>query len=174
MLEHLSDVLGVPLRLAVAGSGPLPVLGMLGEGSAVRLHAVSDLLIGLACCGISAALALLARKRRDLAFPGLLWTFAAFLLACGATQFFSLAALWAPLHRLEGLVKLVAALLAALAAAALWRALPQILARPTPEQVLRAGDVTWQETFESAAVGIAHTAPDGSWLRCNDALCRIL
>ena len=83
MLEHLSDSLGVPLLLAVAGSGPM----------------VSDLLIGLACCGIAVALALLARKRRDLPFRGVLWMLAAFLLACGATQFFSLAALWAPLYR---------------------------------------------------------------------------
>ena len=29
-------------------------------------------------------------------------------------------------------------------------------------------------TFESAPVGIAHVAPDGRWLRVNEALCRIL
>jgi PAS domain S-box-containing protein len=156
MLEHLSDGLGVPLRLAVAGSGPM-----------------SDLLIGLACCSIPVALALLARKRRDLPFRGMLWMLAAFILACGATQFFSLAALWAPIYRLEGLVKLVTALLAVLTAAAFWRSLPQILALPSPEQVLRASEVAWQETFDSAAIGIAHTAPDGRWLRFNDALCRI-
>jgi hypothetical protein len=165
MLEHLSDGLGVPLLLAVAGNGPpsghaaenavpffkdlLKVyapqqIGMLGEGSVLRLHAVSDLLIGLACCGIPVALALLARKRRDLPFSGLLWMLAAFILACGATHFFSLAALWAPLYRLEGLVKLVTALLSVLTAATLWRSLPQILALPSPEQVLHASDVAWQ------------------------------
>ena len=167
MLERPGDGLGVsPLLLAVT-------VGMLGEGSVIRLHAVSDLLIGLACCSILAALALLARRRRDLAFRGLFWMFAASILALGATHFFSLAALWAPLYRLEGLVKLVTALLSILAAAALWRSLPQILALPSPEQVLRATEVAWQETFDSAAVGIAHTAPDGRWLRFNDALCRI-
>lgn len=159
MLERPGDGLGVsPLLLAVT-------VGMLGEGSVIRLHAVSDLLIGLACCSILAALALLARRRRDLAFRGLFWMFAASILALGATHFFSLAAVWAPLYRLEGLVKLVTALLSILAAAALWRSLPQILALPSPEQVLRATEVAWQETFDSAAVGIAHTAPDGRWLR---------
>src|SRR3954467_8035001 len=148
-------------------------LGMLGEGAVIRLHAVSDLLIGLACFGIPVALALLARKRRDLPFRGMLWMLAAFFLACGATHFFSLAALWAPIYRLEGLVKLVTALLSVLTAVAFWRSLPRILALPSSEQVLRASDVTWQETFESAAVGIAHTAPDGRWLRFNDTLCRI-
>jgi PAS domain S-box-containing protein len=29
-------------------------------------------------------------------------------------------------------------------------------------------------TFESAPIGIAHVAPDGSWLRVNEAMCRIL
>jgi two-component system, NarL family, sensor histidine kinase UhpB len=32
----------------------------------------------------------------------------------------------------------------------------------------------FQATFENAAVGIAHVAPDGRWLRVNEALCRIL
>ncbi len=194
MLEHLGDGLGVPLLLAAAGGGPAPVhsadnaapffkdlpkvyvpqtIGMFGEDSLIRLHAVSDLLIGLACCSIPVALALLARKHRDLVFRGMFWMLAVFILACGATHFFSLAALWAPLYRLEGLVKLVTALLSVLAAVALWRSLPQILTFPTPEQVLRASEVAWQETFESAEVGIAHTAPDGRWLRFNDAVCRI-
>ncbi|HEX4966379.1 MAG TPA: PAS domain S-box protein [Thermoanaerobaculia bacterium] len=167
MLERLRAGLGVPpLLLAVTG-------GMLGEGSVVRLHAVSDLLIGLACCSILVALALLARKRRDLAFRGLFWMFAASILALGVTHFVSLAALSVPVW-LEGVVKLVTALLAVLTAAALWRSLPRILALPSPEQVLRATEVAWQETFDSAAVGIAHTSPDdGRWRRFNDALCRI-
>jgi PAS domain S-box-containing protein len=46
-------------------------------------------------------------------------------------------------------------------------------AAPSRKQMLRTSEVAWQETFESAAVGIAHTAPDGRWLRFNDALCRI-
>src|SRR3954451_9557718 len=70
MLEHLSDSLRMPLLLAVAGSGP----------ASVRLHAVSGLLIGLACCGIAVALVLLARLRRDRPFRGMFWMFAAFIL----------------------------------------------------------------------------------------------
>src|SRR5262245_13083090 len=110
------------------------MLERLGDGSVIRLHAVSDLVIGLACCSIPVALALLARKRRDLAFRGMLWMFAAFILAIGATHLFSLGALWAPMVRLEGLVKLMTALLSVLTAAALWHSLPQLLALPSPEQ----------------------------------------
>jgi PAS domain S-box-containing protein len=148
-------------------------LCMFGEPPVIWLHAVSDLLIGLAYYSIPVALALLLRKRRDLAFGGMFWMFAGFILACGTTHFFSLAALWAPVYRLEGLVKLATALLSVLTAAALWRFLPQIMALPSPEQVLRANEVAWQGSLESAAVGIAHIALDGRWLRLSDTLCRI-
>ncbi len=32
----------------------------------------------------------------------------------------------------------------------------------------------FQSTFDQAAVGIAHVAPDGAWLRVNDKLCQIV
>lgn len=51
--------------------------------------------------------------------------------------------------------------------------MPQILALPSTEQVLRASETAWQGTFENAAIGIAHTTLDGQWLLLNDALCRI-
>ncbi len=148
-------------------------LCMLGEAPVIWLHAISDLLIGLAYYSIPVALALLVRKRRDLAFGGLFWMFAGFILACGTTHFFSLAAIWMPVYRLDGLVKLATALLSILTAVVLWRSMPQILALPSAEQVLRASETAWQGTFENAAIGIAHTTLDGRWLRLNDALCRL-
>jgi len=39
---------------------------------------------------------------------------------------------------------------------------------------LRHGERMFQETFEQAAVGIAHVSPDGRWLRVNRRLCEIL
>jgi PAS domain S-box-containing protein len=38
----------------------------------------------------------------------------------------------------------------------------------------RNSEARFRATFENAAVGIAHVAPDGRWLRVNGALCRIL
>lgn len=35
-------------------------------------------------------------------------------------------------------------------------------------------NVLFQATFEQAAVGIAHVAPSGTWLRVNDKLCKIV
>lgn len=38
---------------------------------------------------------------------------------------------------------------------------------------LRESERRFRATFENAAVGIAHVAPDGSWLRVNDKLCEV-
>ncbi len=40
--------------------------------------------------------------------------------------------------------------------------------------ILAEREARFQATFDNAAVGIAHVAPDGRWLRVNQALCRIL
>ena len=39
---------------------------------------------------------------------------------------------------------------------------------------IERGERMFQETFEQAAVGIAHVAPDGRWLRVNRKLCEIV
>ncbi len=42
------------------------------------------------------------------------------------------------------------------------------------EGELRESERRFQATFEQAAVGVAHTAPDGSWLRVNERLAGIV
>jgi PAS domain S-box-containing protein len=44
--------------------------------------------------------------------------------------------------------------------------------RKTQEQ-LAGSESLFRATFENAAVGIAHVAPDGTWLRVNECLCAI-
>ncbi len=46
--------------------------------------------------------------------------------------------------------------------------------RRRAEQALRQSEARFRATFENAAVGIAHVAPDGSWLRVNERLCDIV
>jgi PAS domain S-box-containing protein len=41
------------------------------------------------------------------------------------------------------------------------------------EDALRESDALFRATFEQAAVGLSHNAPDGRWLRVNDKLCEI-
>ncbi len=42
------------------------------------------------------------------------------------------------------------------------------------EEALRESERRFRATFENAAVGIAHVAPDGAMLRVNDRLCQIV
>ncbi len=42
------------------------------------------------------------------------------------------------------------------------------------EQALRESEERFRATFENVAVGIAHVAPDGRWLKVNDKLCQIV
>jgi len=42
------------------------------------------------------------------------------------------------------------------------------------EAALRESEERFRVTFDNAAVGIAHVAPDGRWLRVNDKLCEIV
>jgi PAS domain S-box-containing protein len=51
----------------------------------------------------------------------------------------------------------------------------EILQRGTAlELALRESEDRFRSTFEQAAVGLAHVAPDGRWLRVNHKLCDIL
>lgn len=52
-----------------------------------------------------------------------------------------------------------------------WR---DISARVQAEKELQEREERFRATFEQAAVGIAHTAPDGTWLRVNQRLCDIV
>jgi PAS domain S-box-containing protein len=49
----------------------------------------------------------------------------------------------------------------------------EIAARERSEAALRANEARYRATFENAAVGIAHIAPDGRWLRFNQVCCEI-
>ena len=42
------------------------------------------------------------------------------------------------------------------------------------EALLRESEARFRATFEQAAVGMAHVAPDGRWLRVNQRLCEIV
>jgi PAS domain S-box-containing protein len=49
-----------------------------------------------------------------------------------------------------------------------------ITERVEARRALADSEARFRATFENAAVGIAHVAPDLTWLRANEALCRIL
>jgi PAS domain S-box-containing protein len=49
-----------------------------------------------------------------------------------------------------------------------------ITARKEAEHKLRLSEERFRATFEYAAVGIAHVAPDGGWFRANRRLCQMI
>jgi PAS domain S-box-containing protein len=49
-----------------------------------------------------------------------------------------------------------------------------INAQVEARRAIAESEARFRATFENATVGIAHVAPDGRWLRVNEALCRIL
>ena len=75
----------------------------------VWLHVISDGLIAMAYMTIPFTLVYLARKRRDIPFNGMFFSFGLFIVACGATHAMEVWTLWTPLYWLSGAIKAVTA-----------------------------------------------------------------
>jgi two-component sensor histidine kinase len=101
----------------------------------VALHAISDALIGLAYFSIPYAIASFVRRRPDIRYGWVAYLFVGFILACGATHFFSIFTLWVPSYGLEGLVKALTAVLSVVTAVLLWPLMPKLLALPSTTQL---------------------------------------
>src|SRR5579864_7358424 len=95
----------------------------------IRLHLVSDLLIGLSYVAISLGLAFFVRRaRKDVPFSWIFLGFGVFILACGATHFMEVWTLWTPVYWLAGAVKVVTAAASVVVAIVLPPLLPKSLA----------------------------------------------
>ena len=100
----------------------------------LALHVFSDAAIAVSYYVIPLALAYFVRRRKDLAFGGIFWMFALFILACGTTHWFGILTIWYPDYWTEGGIKLVTAALSVATAVAVWVLMPRALAMPTPAQ----------------------------------------
>jgi len=103
----------------------------------VGLHAVADAIVGLAYFSIPVALASFAAQRRDIKYGWILYLFMAFIVACGTTHLMSILTLWVPAYGVEGIVKLITALLSIATAGILWPLIPKLVALPSPAQLER-------------------------------------
>jgi light-regulated signal transduction histidine kinase (bacteriophytochrome) len=106
----------------------------------IWLHLISDAVIGLAYFSIPVALAVFQSKRRDVNFGWVIWSFAIFIVSCGATHFFSIWTLYVPDYGAEGLLKAVTAVASLTTAIALWPLLPKALAIPSVQQLQETND----------------------------------
>ena len=101
----------------------------------VGLHVISDAIIGLAYFSIPLAIAEFVRRRPDLKYGWVAYLFVAFILACGTTHFMAILTLWVPAYGVEGLVKLVTAMLSIATAVLLWPLIPKAAALPSAAQL---------------------------------------
>lgn len=109
----------------------------------VGLHVASDAAIALAYFSIPLALASFARQRSDLKYGWVTSLFGAFILACGTTHVMSIVTLWYPAYWVEGLTKLLTAMISITTAIILWPLIPRLVALPSPSQLERLnGDLT--------------------------------
>lgn len=114
-------------------------------------HVAADAVIGFAYYSIPFVLAYVAHKRPDFGYQWLLWSFVAFILACGTTHFLSIWTLWVPDYGLEALVKVLTAVASVVTAILLWPTLPRILRIPSSEQLRRTNEALASHVFERDA-----------------------
>ncbi len=112
------------------------------------LHILSDAATGLAYWSIPIALAVLVRRRRDLAFPWAFDLFGLFILLCGATHFAGIWVLWFPDYEIEGVLKALTAVVSVATAVVVWPLLPKVLALPSPAELATANTALVQEVQE--------------------------
>ncbi len=103
----------------------------------VAMHAVSDVIIGLAYFSIPLAIAAFVRRRPDIKYGWVAYLFVAFILACGATHFLAILTLWVPAYGIEGIIKAVTAVLSIATAVILWPLIPKAAALPSAAELER-------------------------------------
>lgn len=101
----------------------------------VRLHLVSDVLIGLAYLAIPVALVHFIRRRTDLPFHWMFLLFGLFIVACGTTHWMEVWTLWNPNYWLAGGVKAVTAAASVPTAILLFLLIPKAMALPSIAQL---------------------------------------
>jgi len=104
------------------------------------IHVISDMAIFLSYSAIPIALAVFARKRKDLPFGWVFILFGVFIIACGFTHLLAVVTVWQPIYWVAGMVKVLTAIASVLTAIVLFPLLPKALAIPSPAMLQAAND----------------------------------
>ena len=126
------------------------------------LHVVSDLLIALAYFLIPIALLRILRGRKDIAFNGVFFCFAAFIVACGVTHVMEVVTLWQPIYWVSGILKAITAAVSILTLVVMVRISPGVLAMPH-----KLADRRYEELIRDAPDAILQVDPAGLILIAN-------
>lgn len=103
--------------------------------SVLWLHVGSDVAIALAYYSIPLALVYFVQKRHQLQFDGIVMMFAAFIFLCGTTHVMDVWTVWHGTYRLQGVIKVLTAVVSLCTAVVLWRLIPRALLIPTSSQL---------------------------------------
>ena len=133
-------------------------------------HVGADAVIGLSYYSIPVALAYFVSHRSDIQFGWVFWAFAAFILACGTTHFFSIWTLWIPSYGTEAMVKVICAAVSVVTAVSLWPLLPRALAIPSIEELRRVNERLTQQVNERNAAVAALQAEKVERLKTEEML----
>ncbi|WP_426524702.1 ATP-binding protein [Bradyrhizobium sp. McL0615] len=119
---------------------------LLWKPELIWLNAVSDAMVAVAFFTTAFVLGFFVwRRRRDVMFRGVFWTFAVFAAVCGLTRLLSILTLWVPAYDIESLTKGFLALISVAITAALLLLLPRILVLPTRVQLQQANAALEEE-----------------------------
>jgi PAS domain S-box-containing protein len=95
------------------------------------LHILSDIAIFGAYAAIPVSItAYIIAKKQEIAFRGIYWLFAGFILSCGFTHLIDATLFWHPWYRLSGLMKFITAVISWTTVIALIRVLPVAMRLP--------------------------------------------
>ena len=109
---------------------------------------ISDSLIFVSYFCLPIALSYFARHRKDFPYIRVLWLFAVFILACGATHLMDVVVLWKPLYPLAAIFKVLTAIVSVITAVVLVPLIPKVLQLPSPAQLRAANQLLQQEITE--------------------------
>jgi signal transduction histidine kinase len=102
----------------------------------IWLHVTSDAVTAIAYFMIPMTLVyFLRRMKAPLSFNWAISLFACFIVLCGTAHIFEIITLWEPMYYVQGLVKLVTALVSIVTAAAIIPLVPKLLSMRSPEEL---------------------------------------